>query len=178
MVIVLRKNQWQTTRKDKKRSLILAKALGIELASFSDDKPLWRKIGGGAGQFVAWADNRFSTDDENGNALENIADFITSFKTLSAKDNAELEINNRTLNESDVTPEFAAGFVAGVNAAGGTIYTAKDARTAIGRDERNRRAKRINWLLTESGLKNDLFFFDDVDSFRAEFEEVPTEVII
>ena len=31
-----------------------------------------------------------------------------------------LEINNRTLKEEDVTPEFAAGFVAGVNAAGGT----------------------------------------------------------
>ena len=175
MVIVLRKNQWEKTRRDKKRSLILAKALGIELARFSDDKPLWQKIGGGAGQFVAWADNRFSNDDEEGNALENIADFITSFKTLSAKENAALEIDNRTLKEEDVTPEFAAGFVAGVNAAGGTIYTAKDARTAIGKDEKQRRAKRIDWLLTESGLKNDLFFFDDVDSFRKEFKKVPKE---
>ena len=173
MVIVLRKIQWEKTRKSKERSLILAKALGIELASFSDDKPLWAKIGGGAGQFVAWADNRFGMDDEEGNALENIADFVTNFKTLSGKENAELEIDKRALREQDVTPEFAAGIVFGLNMAGGTIYTAKDARTEIGEKVSGRRKKRIDWLLTESGLKNDLFFFDTVEDFKKEFEQEP-----
>lgn len=173
MVVVFRKNLWAPIARKDTRSLILSKALSILLDDFQDlNRQTFNKIGGGTGEFIAFADTRLNFDDEATDKLSQVAEFISAVALFSLKKDDALEIDNRTFEDIEITEENAAFFIYGAQSMGAAIVTAKQARDAIASDVKNRQDKRIKYLIEAAGLTGDLFFYDTPDDFYKDFQAV------